>query len=61
MPLEQSKVKVEVEIDVPNGDSEGKYKTEFREKLAERILNILLDKKTEPANQVVEKILNEKD
>ncbi len=61
MPLKQSKVKVEVEIEVPDGDNEGMYKTEFREKLAERILNILLDKKTEPANQVVEKILNEKE
>jgi hypothetical protein len=55
-----SKVKVEVDVEVPRGDDEGVYREDFREELAKRILNILLDKEVEPAKQTVAKALREK-
>jgi hypothetical protein len=58
---ETSRVKVEVEVEVPEGDDEGVYKEEFRHKLAKRILNILLDRETEPAREAVEEVLREKE
>ncbi len=38
-----SRVRVEVEIEVPEGDDEGVYREEFRRELAKRLLNVLLD------------------
>ena len=55
-----SRVKVVVEDEVPEGDDEGVYREEFRRELAKRILNILLDRDTEPAKEAVAEILREK-
>ncbi len=55
-----SKVWVEVEVEVPEGDGEGSYREEFRRELARRILNILLDRDTLPAREAIEEVLREK-
>jgi hypothetical protein len=60
MPSKTSKVKVEVEVEVPEGDDEGVYREGFRRELAKRILNILLDKDVEPAKQAAAEALHEK-
>lgn len=60
MPVETSRVKVVVEIEVPEGDEEGVYREEFRRELAKRILNIILDQETESAKEAVVEILREK-
>ena len=60
MSVGASRVKVVVEVEVPEGDDEGVYREEFRRELAKRMLNILLDRETEPAREAVEKILREK-
>ena len=48
-----SKVKVEVEIEVPEGDDEGLYTEEFRKELAKRLLDVMLGKGI-PAEKVFE-------
>ncbi len=60
MSSKTSRVKVSVEIEIPEGDEEGIYREEFRRELAKRILNILLDRNTEPAREAVEEVLREK-
>ena len=55
-----SRVRVEVEIEVPEGDDEGVYREEFRRELAKRLLNVLLDWNTLPAKEAVEEVLQEK-
>jgi 2-phospho-L-lactate transferase/gluconeogenesis factor (CofD/UPF0052 family) len=55
-----SRVKVVVEVEVPECDDEGVYQEEFRRELAKRILNILLDQDTEPAKEAIAEILREK-
>ncbi|WP_338252535.1 hypothetical protein [Pyrodictium abyssi] len=60
MSLGASRVRVVVEVEVPEGDEEGVYREEFRRELAKRTLNILLDRGTEPAREAVEEILREK-
>ena len=55
-----SRVRVVVEVDVPEGDDEGVYREEFRRELAKRILNIILDRETEPAREAIVEILQEK-
>jgi len=50
-----------VEVEVPEGDDEGVYREEFRRELAKRILNILLDRETEPAKEAVVEILRGKE
>ena len=54
-------VRVVVEVEVPEGDVEGVYRKEFRRELARRILNILLDRETEPAREVVVEVPREKE
>ena len=54
-----SRVRVVVEVEVPGGDEEGVYREEFRWELARRILDILLDRETEPAREAVVDILCE--
>ena len=61
MPAGESRVRVTVEVEVPEGDDEGMYKEEFRRELAGRILNILLDRETEPAREAVVEVLREKE
>ncbi len=61
VPSGASRVRVVVEVEVPEGDDEGVYREEFRRELARRILNILLDRETEPAREAVEEILREKE
>ncbi len=56
-----SRVRVVVEVEVPEGDEEGVYREEFRRELAKRILNILLDRETMPAREAVEEVLREKE
>ena len=56
-----SKVRVTIEVEVPEGDDEGAYGEEFRGELAKRILNILLDRDTVPAREAVEEVLREKE
>ena len=50
-----------MEVEVPEGDDEGVYREEFRRELARRILNILLDRETEPAREAVVEVLREKE
>ena len=54
-----SKVRLEVEIEVPEGDDEGLYTEEFKKELAEGILEALLGK-TEPAEKVFEELERER-
>lgn len=61
MPEKAQRVKVVVEVEVPEGDEEGVYREEFRQELARRILNILLDRETMPAREAVEEVLREKE
>ena len=61
MPTGVSRVRVTVEVEVPEGDDEGIYREEFRRELARRILNILLDREAEPARRAVEEVLREKE
>ncbi len=56
-----SRVRIEVELEVPVGDDEGVYREEFRREFAKRLLNILLDRDTAPAKEVIEEVLNEKE
>lgn len=60
MSVRTSRVKVMVEVEVPEGDDEDVYREEFRRELARRILNIILDQNTEPAKEAVVEILREK-
>ncbi len=55
------RVRVNVEIEVPEGDMEGVYREEYRRELARRIANILLDMDTEPARDIIENILRGKE
>jgi len=55
-----SRVKVVVEVEVPEGDDEDVYREEFRREPAKRMLNILLDQETGPAREAIEEILCEK-
>ena len=48
-----SRVKVVVEIEVPEGDDEGVYREEFRRELAKRIINVLLDRDTVLAHEAL--------
>ncbi len=50
-----SKVKVEVEIEVPEGDEEGLYTEEFRRELAKRLLDVMLGRGI-PAEKVFEEL-----
>jgi len=61
VPEKAQRVKVVVEVEVPEGDEEGVYREEFRQELARRILNILLDRETMPAREAVEEVLREKE
>ncbi len=56
-----SRVKVIVEIEAPEGDDEGVYREEFRQELAKRIINVLLDRDTVPAREALVEILREKE
>ncbi len=56
-----SRVRIEVELEVPIGDDEGVYREEFRRELAKRLLNIILDRDTVPAKEVIEEVLREKE
>ena len=60
MPVRASRVRVVVEVEVPEGDDEGVYREGFRRELARRILNILLDRETEPAREAAVEVLHEK-
>ena len=51
--LRASRVKVVVEIEAPEGDDEGVYRDEFRRELAKRIVDVLLDRDTVPAREVL--------
>jgi len=59
--LRASRVKVIVEIEAPEGDDEGVYREEFRQELAKRIINVLLDRDTVPAREALVEILREKE
>ena len=48
-----SRIKVVVEIEAPEGDDEGVYRDEFRRELAKRIVDVLLDRDTVPAREVL--------
>jgi len=61
VPEKTQRVKVVVEVEVPEGDEEGVYREEFRRELAKRILNILLDRETEPAEEAIREVLREKE
>ena len=54
-----SKVRLEVEIDILDGDDEGLYTEEFKRELAEGILEVLLGE-TEPAEKVFEELERER-
>ncbi len=56
-----SRVRIEVELEVPVGDDEGVYREEFRREFAKRLLNILLDRDTTSAKEVIEEVLREKE
>jgi len=57
----ESRVKVVVEIEIPEGDDEGIYREEFRRELARRILNIVLDRETTSAREAIEEVIREKE
>ena len=57
--LRESRVKVVADIEVPEGDDEGVYREEFRRELAKRLLNIMLDRNTEPAREAILEVLQE--
>ena len=59
--MRASRVKVIVEIEAPEGDDEGVYREEFRQELAKRIINVLLDRDTVPAREALVEILREKE
>ena len=42
-----------MEIEAPEGDDEGVYRDEFRRELAKRIVDVLLDRDTVPAREVL--------
>ena len=52
-------MKVEVEVEVPDGDDEGLYTEEFKRELAKGILETLLGE-TEPAEKVFEELEKER-
>ncbi len=61
MSTGKSKVRITIEVEVPDGDDEGVYREEFRRELAKRILNVLLERETVSAKEAVEEVLQEKE
>ena len=59
--MRASRVKVVVEIEAPEGDDEGVYREEFRQELVKRIIDVLLDRDTVPAQEALVEILREKE
>ena len=48
------------EVGAPEGDDEGLYREEFRRELARRILDVLMDRDTQPAREAIDKVLAER-
>ena len=46
-------------VGIPEGDEEGLYREEFRRELARRILDVLMDRDTQPSREAIEEVLRE--
>ncbi len=55
-----SKVRIMVEVEIPEGDEEGLYREEFRRELARRILDVLMERDTQLAREAIDEVLREK-